>query len=97
MMGDFLAEAGIPWDSFKKSELETEQIKNKMKENTVKILTVHAAKGLENKNVIVIGVKPFYDDERRVAYVAATRAKDLLIWVKNIKVKEEKKKINTWE
>ena len=97
MMGNFLAEAGIPWDSFKKNELETEQIKNKMKENTVKILTVHAAKGLENKNVIVIGVKPFYDDERRVAYVAATRAKDLLIWVKNIKVKEEKKKINTWE
>lgn len=97
MMGDFLTDAEIPWDSFKKSELETEQIKNKMKENTVKILTVHAAKGLENKNVIVIGVKPFYDDERRVAYVAATRAKDLLIWVKNIKVKEEKKKINTWE
>ena len=98
MMGDFLTEAEIPWDSFKKSELETEQIKTKMKENTVKILTVHAAKGLENKNVIVIGVKPFYDEERRVAYVAATRAKDLLIWVKNIAIKKERKeKINKWE
>lgn len=96
-MGNILSQHNIPWDSFKKSELDSDQLKNKIKENTVKILTVHSAKGLENNNVIVVGVRPFYDDERRVAYVAATRARKLLIWVRSLKINKEKQKMNNWE
>ena len=96
-IGDILSDNDIPWTSFKKSELSSEQLKSKMKENTVKILTVHSAKGLENKNVIVLGVKPYWDEERRVAYVAASRAKELLIWVKSINHKKDTKpKIKSW-
>lgn len=96
-MGNILSQHNIPWDSFKKSELDSDQLKDKIKENTVKILTVHSAKGLENNNVIVVGVKPFYNDERRVAYVAATRARNLLIWVRSLKTNKEKQKMNNWE
>ena len=52
----------------------------KMKENTVKILTIHSSKGLESKNVIVMGARYYNDEEKRVAYVAATRARDRLYW-----------------
>ena len=95
-VGDILSENDIPWDSFKKGDLSTNELRRKIKENTVKILTIHSAKGLENKNVIVLGVKPFSDEERRVAYVAATRAKDLLIWIRNLK-SNKAPKIKKWE
>lgn len=89
---------GIPSDTFKKSDLSTNELKNKMKENTVKVLTVHSAKGLENTNVAVIGVNPVYDEERRVAYVAATRAKNKLIWCyKNRSPYKKKIKTFNWE
>lgn len=71
----------IPCDSFKKSELELSELNSKMKENTVKVLTIHSSKGLENKNVIVIGARTYNDEEKRIAYVAATRAKETLIWM----------------
>lgn len=95
-VGDILSENDIPWDSFKKGDLSTDELRRKIKENTVKVLTIHSAKGLENKNVIVLGVKPFSDEERRVAYVAATRAKDLLIWIRNLK-NDKTPKIKKWE
>lgn len=57
-----------------------------MNENTVKILTVHTSKGLENKNVILYGnfpikPKPYLrnSDERKVLYVGITRAMDKVI------------------
>lgn len=96
-IGEILSKNEIPWDSFKKSELTSGQLKDKMKENTVKILTVHSAKGLENENVIVVGVKPFNDEERRVAYVAATRAKKLLLWVRDFSKNKAKVKLKNWE
>ena len=71
----------IPCDSFKKSELELSELNSKMKEDTVKVLTIHSSKGLENKNVIVIGARTYNDEEKRIAYVAATRAKETLIWM----------------
>lgn len=96
--GKILDEEGIPWDSFKKRELNNSELREKMKENTVKILTVHSAKGLENKNVIVAGVKPFSDEERRVAYVAATRAKELLIWIRELTQKKKRQPIiKNWD
>lgn len=57
-----------------------------MQENTVKLLTVHVSKGLENKNVILYGnfpvKQPSYfknEDERKVMYVGVTRAKEKLV------------------
>lgn len=89
----------IPYDTFKKSDLNSEQLKTKMKENTVKVLTVHSAKGLENENVAVLGVSPRSEEERRVAYVAATRAKTKLIWCYNYspRAKAIKSDIVNWE
>lgn len=58
-----------------------------MNSNTVKLLTVHASKGLENKNVLIYGNFPIEipkyrkvnSEERKVLYVAITRAMDKLI------------------
>lgn len=52
-----------------------------MQENQVKVLTVHSAKGLENKRVILYGSFPVIQpthmrnyEERKVMYVGVTRA-----------------------
>lgn len=68
-----------------KGENESSLISN------VNLMTIHSSKGLEFKNVFVIGFEkgllPFYrsnhsnqqvNEERRLAYVAVTRAKDQL-------------------
>ena len=90
----FLKKFNIPCDSFKKSALDNKGLKEKMKENTVKVLTIHTAKGLEAKNVIVIGAHFKNIEERCLGYVAATRAKELLVWVN--KTKTKKIKTNYW-
>lgn len=88
----------IPFDSFKKSNFTNDEIKVKLKENTVKVLTVHSAKGLENDNIIVIGVHPNTDEEKRVAYVAATRARKRLIWCyEKMPSWKNKQQIYNWE
>lgn len=94
---DELVSSGIPCETFKKSDLNRDSLKEKLNNNTVKILTIHAAKGLEAKNVIVVGVHLNIKDKEsyRIAYVAATRAKDLLIWCTNKKPK--KIKLTNWE
>ena len=62
------------------------------KENSVRLMTVHAAKGLEFKNVFIVGLeeglfphsgfgdrnKERDEEERRLFYVAVTRAKEKL-------------------
>ena len=78
----YLEEQGIPIDSFKQSELSRAELTEKMKRNTVKVLTIHSAKGLEANNVVVIGARFWNDEEKRVAYVAATRARNFLVWMK---------------
>lgn len=80
----------IPCDSFKKSNLDNKGLKEKMRENTVKVLTIHTAKGLEAKNVVVIGAHYKDVEERCLCYVAATRAKDLLVWTTSVKSKKPK-------
>ena len=37
------------------AQLDNKGLKEKMRENTVKVLTIHTAKGLEADNVVVIG------------------------------------------
>ena len=86
-----LEKENIPCDTFKRADLTHKELNKRMKQNTVKVLTIHSAKGLEAKAVVVIGTRFWNDEERRVNYVAATRAKELLIWTKEVKVNNYKK------
>lgn len=70
----------IPNVSFRKSEINLEEFERIVKENKVKVLTIHAAKGWESPNVIVVGAKRYNQDEQRICYVAATRAENRLYW-----------------
>lgn len=85
----------IPCCTFKKSDLTLEELNEKLNEDSVKILTIHASKGLENTNVYVNYsrnqvLRPydyknpeygFNDEEIRLYYVACTRAKKNLFVV----------------
>lgn len=83
----------IPYTTFKQSELkDIAAINAKLIENSVKLLTIHAAKGLESKNIIIFGkfpivktknkiledvvLKSMLPEEVRIFYVAITRAKE---------------------
>ena len=76
-----LREAGIPVVTFKQGEINHAQLDALMKEDKVKVLTVHSSKGLAWKNVVVYKLWWWSKnpEESRVNYVAVTRAKDLLI------------------
>ena len=88
----------IPVDTFKQADLSTSQIKDKMNENTIKILTVHSAKGLAAPCVLSYNIRAYNDDEARLCYVAATRARDFLMWIKTPPKKKKKKTtITNWE
>ena len=76
-----LTKNSIPCVNFRKSELTLEELNEKVNSDVVKVLTIHSAKGLESKNVMVIGAKTWNAEELRVCYVAATRAKERLIWL----------------
>lgn len=80
-MGSKMKKAGIPFDTFKRSELDAKEFQEAMARDSVKLLTIHSSKGLERKYVVVIGARFYNNDERCVDYVAATRARDVLIWV----------------
>ena len=71
---------GIPYNSFKQSEVTLQEMETLLQENKVKLLTIHSSKGLAFDKVIVRGAKWWGDDAVYVNYVAATRARDLLIW-----------------
>lgn len=58
------------------------------------------SKGLESKNVMVIGARFFDLEEKCISYVAATRARDYLVWVQKSpewKVRHGDKKFPVWE
>lgn len=80
---DLLCDEGIPAETFKKADNSLEDLAKKMNNDTVKVLTIHSAKGLEAEHVAVIGAKNFNAEEKRLCYVAATRAKRDLIWYKS--------------
>ena len=77
--------------------LVSDMSEHKQNENVITLMTVHSAKGLEFENVFIIGLEEgvfphsnaFYDEEdleeeRRLCYVALTRAKKRL-WLVNAK------------
>ena len=66
-----------------------------MAQDTFKVLTIHTSKGLEAKYVVVIGAKNWSPEEKRIQYVAATRAMDFLLWT-TPKPKKKKKYVD-WE
>jgi DNA helicase-2/ATP-dependent DNA helicase PcrA len=75
----YLRNKDIPCTTFKKSEKTYDELKDEFKNNTVKVLTIHSAKGLEANNVVVVGMKQFNAEEKRICYVACTRARERLI------------------
>ena len=89
-----LERAGIPCSTFKKAQLSTAELNEKLKENSVKVLTIHTSKGLENEYVAVLGARAYNPEERRISYVAATRAKKLLVWCK--KPQQKKTIVTDW-
>ena len=89
---DALTERKIPNVTFKKGDLDIDELDILMTTNRVKVLTIHSAKGLENKNVIVTGAKTYSEEERKIAYVGATRAENALYWCPSIAKKTRKGK-----
>lgn len=71
----------IPYDTFRQGDLTKEELEKRMSANTVKILTAHSSKGLAWNNVIVYGMRWWNEEEYRLNYVAATRARNTLIWI----------------
>ena len=91
---DYLEKKGIPCDSFKQGDLKKEELDQKLEENTVKVLTVHSAKGLEWDYVACVGLRLWNPEECRVSYVGVTRAKDGVLWMG---AKKKKAAIANWE
>lgn len=92
-----LKAAGVPYDTFKRSELDNKGLAEKMKQDTVKVLTIHTSKGLEANNVVVIGAKFFSVEERCVSYVAATRSRNLLVWTRMPQRRKQNFGTSNWE
>lgn len=88
---------GIPVDTFKQADLTNSQIEAKMNENTIKVLTVHSAKGLAAPYVLSYNIRAYNDEEARLCYVAATRARDCLLWAKMPPKKKKRNKVVSWE
>lgn len=86
-----LKEVEIPYDTFKQGDLKKGELSEKLKNNTVKILTIHSAKGLEWDNVAVVGAQYYNKEELNVNYVAATRARNVLFWVSGFNSKKKKR------
>ena len=92
---DYLVDNGIPCDSFKQGDLKKEELDKKMEENTVKVLTVHSAKGLEWDYVACVGLNLWSPEECRVSYVGITRARDGVLWM--TPQRKKRTRITNWE
>lgn len=86
-LGDFLENVALVEQEY----LPNHPVKNGKKQDVVTLMTAHAAKGLEFKTVFMVGMeeglfphsrsfmeKDELEEERRLAYVGITRAKDKL-------------------
>lgn len=83
MMMALLEQNNIPCTTFKQGALNNKQLYEAMNSNMVKVLTVHASKGLEFDNVVLTEVRIKSQEDIRVTYVGVTRARDELYIVKN--------------
>lgn len=69
----------LPYVTFKKGDTTLDGMNIMLDSDCIKLLTIHSAKGLESKNVVLTGTRYWNDDELRVNYVGMTRAKERLI------------------
>lgn len=92
-----LTKMDVPCDTFKRSQLDNAELFKRLHDDKVKVLTIHTSKGLEAKNVAVIGAKFYNIEEKCISYVAATRARDLLVWTKMSTKPQRQKKVTNWE
>lgn len=84
--------SNIPNITFKQGEVTKAELESLMHSNCVKILTRHSAKGLEFPYVVVWEPGWWGGEEAyRVNYVAATRARDILVWMEKKKKKKKSK------
>lgn len=99
LLGEMFKKANIPYTSFKQGNLSKKEMEEEVNSNKIKLLTIHSAKGLESPNVLVVRAPSYYskDEEKRVFYVAATRAKNLLIWNKMGKKETNTVETTNWE
>ena len=92
-----LKNAKIPFDTFKQADLTRAELTKRMEADTVKVLTIHSSKGLAFNNVIVVGARFHPNDERNVCYVAATRARNKLVWMSGQRKKKVPPRSRSWE
>lgn len=93
----FLEKEGVPCESFKRAQLTNKQLYEKLQADNVKVLTIHTSKGLEADNVVVIGAHFYNLEEKCISYVAATRARDLLVWTNSLTKPKRARQISSWE
>ena len=99
----YLKKYGVPFSIIRRADFSSnKELREKMKEVTVKIMTIHGSKGLEAENVVVVGAQTRHYGRQSeqientcVNYVAATRARDLLVWT-NV-TKHKTKPPESWE
>ena len=96
-MCNALRAAKVPYDTFKRADTTNADLAKKMQEDTVKVLTVHTAKGLEADCVVVVGTKFFNTEEKCISYVAATRARNLLVWTRMPNKTKKSYGTSNWE
>lgn len=88
----YLNSIEIPNVIVKRGDLDLAAMGHLLEQNKVKIMTIHSAKGLEFPYVVTIGAKTFNQEERRICYVAATRAMKSLYWCPTIRTYRGKAK-----
>lgn len=93
----YLEKEQVPCASFKRAQFTNKELYEKMQEDSVKVLTIHTAKGLEADNVVVIGARFYNLEEKCISYVAATRAKNLLVWTTMPTKAKRANQISSWE
>lgn len=75
----------IPCISFKQSDISKKEKDEALKQDAIKLLTIHTSKGLEEDNVLLFGDFPLTftqntkSDELKVFYVGITRARNNLL------------------
>lgn len=93
-----LKEKGLSHRVIRKSEFNSnEELKEALKSDEIKLMTIHASKGLEADYVIAIGAFYHNTEERCIAYVAATRAKKQLVWINPRSKSQKKSRTHNWE
>lgn len=93
----YLEKEDVPCVSFKRAQFTNKELYEKMAEDSVKVLTIHTAKGLEADHVVVVGARFYNLEEKCISYVAATRARDLLVWTIMPTKPKKARMVSSWE